>query len=300
MDWPSGSGHYVQDLIAKGLTELGHEVFYHLPMGIAEPLPPGATHVESPVLDADVLHTMTFRDHELVRAWTASKRAWVATCHLDPTVPGRTIPGEIQNNWIFVSRTLAESLGRKRYVTNGIDPTRFCYSEQKSGYLLFLASIEWAQHKGLDIALRASREAGTKLVVCGGGKSAASIEAVERACNEAGAEFAGDVRGAEKAQLLAGARALLFPTQVNEAFGLVIAEALMSGTPVICSANGACPELVTDSVGFVCSSFEDYVNAIAHAHRIEPLVCRQYAMARFHYHRMAQDYVREYQVEIAR
>ena len=54
----------------------------------------------------------------------------------------------------------------------------------------------------------------------------------------------GDVRGIQKARLFAGAKALLFPTRLNEAFGLVIAEALMSGTPVKCSTfRHAAPSL---------------------------------------------------------
>ena len=98
----------------------------------------------------------------------------------------------------------------------------------------------------------------------------------------------------------AGAKALLFPTKLNEAFGLVIAEALMSGTPVICSNHGACPEIVSPETGFVCRDRQDYLDAIDHLGTIQPEACRTRAIRDFHYLRMAGDYVREYLAEARR
>ena len=99
--------------------------------------------------------------------------------------------------------------------------------------------------------------------------------------------------------MLAGARAFLFPTKVDEAFGLGMAEALMSGTPVICSDRGACPEIITPDVGIVCTTHDDYVAAINKISAIPPRACRRKAMKKYHYMRMATDYVFEYQKEIA-
>ena len=93
----------------------------------------------------------------------------------------------------------------------------------------------------------------------------------------------------------AGAKALLFPTQWNESFGLVMAEALMSGTPVISSSNGACPELITPDVGWICNGPEDYARAILRAHEVAPAKCREKAMRDFHYRRMAVEYVVKYE-----
>ena len=106
-------------------------------------------------------------------------------------------------------------------------------------------------------------------------------------------------RGKRKAELLAGAKALIFPTRVDEAFGLGMVEALMSGTPVICSDRGACPEIITGDVGFVCRYEPDYVNAIRRVGEISPQTCREKAMRDFHYLRMAKDYLAEYEKEIA-
>ena len=98
--------------------------------------------------------------------------------------------------------------------------------------------------------------------------------------------------------LLAHARGLLFPTQVNEAFGLVMAEALMSGTPVIASSHGSCPDIVSQEVGFVCQDDADYVRAIERIGEISPRACRERAIANYHYLGMTLDYIREYEAEM--
>ena len=77
-------------------------------------------------------------------------------------------------------------------------------------------------------------------------------------------------------------------------------EALMSGTPVICSDRGACPEIISSDIGFVCKEADDYVAAINSVAGISPQTCRDKAMKEYHYLRMAADYIIEYEKEIAR
>jgi glycosyltransferase involved in cell wall biosynthesis len=297
--WPSGSGFLIHDLIAKGLAELGHEVFYRLPEGAVESLPAGVQLVSDLVEGVEIVHTISGRDHDFLKTVKTRGIASVVTCHLDPTVPGRLVADPIRDNWIFVSRTLAHSLGKNRYVLNGIDPHAYRFSTIKQDYFLFIASMDWADHKGLSVALDLARKVGFRLIVAGTAKARSTVAEIVRRCSVAGARYIGDIRGEEKATLFANARALLFPTQVNEAFGLAIAEALMSGTPVICSSHGACAELVTPEVGFVCQAESDYCEAFERIGTIAAERCREAAMTRFHYLRMAQDYLREYEREMA-
>jgi len=295
--YPSGSGYWIHDMLMKGLTELGHEVFYYLPEGAAMPLPKGATLVSRPVWDCDILHTISDRYPHLIGEWEARGLPWVATCHIDMLtagMPQRTTT----DNWIFVSPTLARLHGRTRYVLNGIDPDACIYSEKKQDYFLFMSSMDWEMKKGLDIALSLAARHGIKLVVAGTGNNYKRIMRITSLCREIGAQYVGDVRGLQKAELLAGAKAFLFPTRIDEAFGLGMVEALMSGTPVICSDRGACPEIITRDVGFVCRYEPDYLNAIRRIGEIKPQTCREKAMRDFHYLRMARDYVAEYEKEI--
>ena len=85
----------------------------------------------------------------------------------------------------------------------------------------------------------------------------------------------------------------------NEAFGLVLVEALISGTPVICSDQGACPEIISSEVGFVCRNRTEYREAVDRLETISPSTCREKALREYHYLSMAADYVKEYEIEIA-
>jgi len=296
--YPSGSGFWIHDLIAKGLAELGHEVFYLLPNGAQGPMPPGVQLVSQPVWDADILHTISDFDKPLLAEWQARDRPWVSTCHIDMRTRGLAQSVSTEN-WIFVSRTLARLHGRARHVLNGVDPAACIYSDTKAEYVMFMSSMDWEMKKGLDIALSLAARYRFKLVVAGTGNNYKRILRVQTLCRQIGAHYVGDVRGRKKAELLAGAKAFLFPTRVDEAFGLGMAEALMSGTPVICSDKGACPELITPDVGFICRDDRDYVAALRNVANISPQTCRDKAMREFHYQRMAADYVSEYEKEIA-
>ena len=141
---------------------------------------------------------MNGRDHALLEQARVCGVPSVVTCHLDPTVPGRLVADPISDNWIFVSRTLAHSLGRCRYVLNGIDPREYQFSSVKQDHFLFIASMDWADHKGLGVALDLARKVGFRLIVAGTAKAQSTIAEVARRCSAAGAEYIGDVRGADK------------------------------------------------------------------------------------------------------
>ena len=297
--FPSGSAFSIHDLLAKGLAELGHDVIYLLPKGASKPLPAGVTLVSEPLPDVDVIHTIIFRDEGLSVELQALGKPWVTTCHLDGRARGWQ-QSQTTENWIFVSRTLAKQYGRNRYVLNGIDPAEYIFSESKDGYFLFMSTMDWGTQKGLDIVLDLSKQMGFKLIVAGTGKDSESIARVTEMCRRVNATYVGDVRGKQKAELLAGAKAFLFPTKVDEAFGLGMVEALMSGTPVICSDRGACPEIISPDVGFVCRNTEDYAHAVDQIGTIAAQTCRDKAMREYHYLRMAADYAVEYEKEIER
>jgi len=298
-DLPSGSGHFLHDLLAKGLGELGHEVYYYLEKGVGGPLPPGVTLVDEPQDDAEIAHTYSSLrcSERVIQHAEARGIPWLATCHLD--IQGRGIDrGLAGTNWIFVSKMLGGLYGSERVVYNGIDPADYLYSEQKSDYFLFMSNMDWAHEKGLGTALELSRRMGFKLVVAGTSGKWEVIRKIEELCARDGAEYVGDVRGERKAELFTGARALLHPSQLNEAFGLVAIEALMCGTPVISSDRGASGEVISPEVGFICRGMADYENAIEEVGRISSAACREKAERDYHYLQMARGFLREYRAEI--
>ncbi len=289
---PSGAGHHIFDLTARGLAELGHDVVYLLPQGwdLETHLP--VTLVKEPRLDVDLAHVMAYHDYDLLSLLEHHRVPTVISCHRDPRLEGKA-RGVTGDNWIYVSRSLAGAFGSRRYVLNGLDPESYIFVDSKRGYLLFMAALEWAAAKGLDLALSLAQEAGVRLVVAGTGQTEAIIAQVVALCRAHGADFVGDVRGREKAELFAAATAFLFPTKVAESFGLCMVEALMSGTPVIASDLGACPEIVTPDVGFICTTRGDYLAAISQSSEIRPEACRSKAVHCYHYMRMAADYAKE-------
>jgi glycosyltransferase involved in cell wall biosynthesis len=109
-------------------------------------------------------------------------------------------------------------------------------------------------------------------------------------------EFAGFVRGAERDRLLGGARALLYPIQHPEAFGLVLVEALLCGTPVAAIRLGAVPEIVDDGVtGFTAAAKEDLQQAVTNCLRLDRRRVRETAEQRFSALRMAAGYTAVYE-----
>ena len=298
--FPSGSGGHIHDTLVRGLAELGHEVFYHLPNGSSEPLPPRVVMVADPVANVDVFHSLLYAQSEgnpIGESMRARGIPWLISCHMDRRSRGLD-PVALPPYTVYVSPSLARSHGSSRFVWNGLDPSRYIFSSAKGNYLLFVSALDWAYDKGLEMAFQVARRTGLKLLVAGTARNAKTIEEVRGACFAAGAECLGDVRGRAKAELYAGARALLLPTRLNEGCPLVIIEALMSGTPVIASARGGCPEMVTPDVGFICETVDDYARAVAATGDILPEACRRHALERYHYLRMSQDYVREYRREM--
>ncbi len=288
------AAHAVHDWLAKGLGALGHEVFYHLPERPEEPLPEGVTWCNRIPKETDLVHI----NHGPEDYIPDSGHPWVRIVHHHLLVRGPR-RRQYMPNWIYVSKAQAELYGSLRYVHNGIDPQEFIYSGSKDDYFLFMfGGLSRAQEKGLSIALAVAKKTGIELRIAAAGGSARARRAFAAMCRAQGVVPVGEVRGRQKAELFAGARALLVPTQIPESFGLVLVEALMSGTPVIGSDNGAIPELIDSRVGFVCRDEADYIKAILNIDRIDPAACRSLAVDRFHYLRMARDYVREYETEI--
>lgn len=289
------AGTRVLDSLARGLAELGHTVFYFLEGGAIVPLPENVELVTRVPAQLDVVHA---QEEAVFGRLGIAGTPWVRTCHVDVRLHGKETT-RAKENWIYVSRTLAQTYGSDRYVINGINPAEYFYSETKEDYFLFVAALERAMSKGLKIALDLAQKSGIPLVVAGSSWNPELVAEIAELCRRSGARYAGEVFGTEKAQLFAKAKALLFPTQWNESFGLVMAEALMSGTPVICSDRGACPELISAEVGFVCRNEDDYLGAVSRLDEISFEACRKKAMQDFHYLRMSADYVREYEKTIA-
>jgi len=109
-------------------------------------------------------------------------------------------------------------------------------------------------------------------------------------------EYLGEVGGDRRADLLRHARALLFPIDWDEPFGMVMIEALACGTPVIAFGRGAVPEVIEDGVtGFVVDGVDEAVDALRRIGSISRRACRDAFERRFTAARMMREYVDVYE-----
>lgn len=177
-------------------------------------------------------------------------------------------------------------------IHHGIDVRSFRFEPAPTdGYLLFLGRFSRA--KGADRAIEAARRTGRRLILAG------KIDAADAAWKMASIDpfldgdrirFIGEVDGEIKRELLAGADALLFPIDWDEPFGLVMVEALSSGTPVIGFRRASVPEVVEDGrTGFVVDDLGAMVEAIGRIGDIDRHACRTAAEERFSVGRMVDD-----------
>lgn len=189
----------------------------------------------------------------------------------------------------------------QRTVYHGLPEDLYTVRRHSGDYLAFLGRI--SPEKRVDRAVEIARRAGVPL------KVAAKVDPndqqyfeteVESLLRQPGVEYIGEIGEAEKNEFLCGARALLFPIDWPEPFGLVMIEAFACGTPVIAYPYGAIPEVMEEGIsGFMVESIEDAVRAVHRLDRIDPTACRRYFESRFTVTRMAQDYLQSFQRLIA-
>ncbi len=299
----SFSSRHLQDFIAKGLTELGHEVFYWLPKGAHQDVPVGIEIVNSLPDNIDLSHLLYCNVKEGPIAHLKEIREnnipWVGVRHL-VEIGDYKVHQPYLDNLIFVSKYAADTFGQTRFIYNGYDPNEYIFQEQKEDYYFFICSMNKAVEKGLYIALDLAQKMGFSLIVAGNSPSSEVTENITKQCKKAGATYIGPAYGMKKAKLFAKAKALLFPTLLQESFGGVAVEAMMSGTPVIASSKGALPEIMNPTVGFTCANTEEYEKAIEGIDHIDPKKCRQYGIENFHYLKMAKKYEKAYKEQIAK
>lgn len=165
------------------------------------------------------------------------------------------------------------------------------------GYLAFLGRI--SPEKRPDLAIEIAQRAGLPL------KIAAKVDPVNEAYFASeirpllalpGVEFLGELDERAKRPLLAGARALLFPIDWPEPFGLVMVEAFACGTPVVAFRRGSVPEIVEDGVtGYVVDDVAGAVEAVERAATLDRRLVQERFRQRFTIGRMVRDYLGLYE-----
>jgi glycosyltransferase involved in cell wall biosynthesis len=189
--------------------------------------------------------------------------------------------------------------GRLPAIHHGLDVANVPFGERPEGYLLFLG--RFSPEKGPDVAARVAQGSGLLLLKAGKVDTVDQVffgEHVAPYVDGDRVQVIGEVDADQKRRLMAGADALLFPIRWDEPFGLVMIEALATGTPVVAFGRGSVPEIVEDGrTGFVLpdGDIEGLEAALGRIHSIDRAACRRSAEERFGLERMVDDYERMFQ-----
>lgn len=188
-------------------------------------------------------------------------------------------------------------------VYNGIDVPSYTFHAvpQNPPYLAFLGRL--SPEKGPHLAIEIAKRTGWQL------KLAGKIDVVDREFYEQELkphidgeqiQYLGEANHVQKNALMGGAVATLFPITWREPFGLVMAESMAAGTPVIAMALGSTPEVIADGKsGFLCHSVEECIAALAKIDQIDRQACRDHVTANFSVHRMVDGYEAVYRQVLA-
>ncbi|TXN40785.1 glycosyltransferase family 4 protein [Methylobacterium sp. WL30] len=184
---------------------------------------------------------------------------------------------------------------RAGIVHHGIARDRYALQTQPAAHVAFVGRM--TDQKRPDTAIRVARAAGIPIRL-GGTIDVGNPDYFEHRVRPLlgdDATYLGPVDDRRKGELLGDARALLFPIDWPEPFGLVMIEAMACGTPVVAWNRGSVPEIVEDGVtGFIVSSEAEAVAALGRIEQIDRAQVRARFEARFTAERMAADYLALY------
>lgn len=188
-----------------------------------------------------------------------------------------------------------EHMPKMKTIHHGVDLELFQLYPKKQEYLCVLGRI--APVKGIHIAIDVAKKLGIPLKIAG------EIQPMFRDYYETVIkphidgrfiEYVGEVDLLAKNEVLGNAMAMLFPIQWDEPFGLVMIEAMATGTPVIAFPRGSVREVVADGIsGHVCKSAEEMAHCVRRL-QLKPQAVRAYVQQFFSVERMVREYAQLY------
>jgi glycosyltransferase involved in cell wall biosynthesis len=327
---PKGYGgvEWVVALLADGLAEAGHDVTLFATgdssskarLEFVYEQAPGSKLINDPILDTthalfalrdargrfDVLHV-----HSPFSALAGAIETGVPVVHtLHGSFTGwmKRLYGLISDRAWYVAISEAQrrfdpDLRYGGVVYNGIDTELYPMRREKEDFLLFLGRAD--PDKGWRRAVETANLTGERLV------SAVKIahpreeqewEERVKPILPRDAEIYGEITHEEKVDLLQRAKAVLFPIDWPEPFGLVMTEAMACGTPVIATPRGSTPEVIDEGVTGWIVSVERYAEEAAERlgrlGEIDPDACRSRVERLFSKQTMVQGYERVFETAV--
>ena len=198
-------------------------------------------------------------------------------------------------NYVAISKNqkrTASGVNFTKIIYNGIPLERYIFQEKPKNYLLWISKI--TREKGISQAIEVAKKTGEKLIIAGiiPKEQQDYFEyRVQPMIDGKQIQFVGAANFEKKVELFRNAKALLYPIQRSEPFGLVVVESMACGTPVIAFKKGSMPELIRDGkTGFLVNTQTDMIAALKKINQIERIDCRRHVGRKFGLKKMVNKY----------
>jgi glycosyltransferase involved in cell wall biosynthesis len=302
-----GGTEWAIDLLARGLVAAGHHVLLCASADSTCPVPSAecptpsrglrapTTHDEiahatwawerAIAWGADVVHDHTMVGPALGKGLAP---AVVTTNHHPFTAANRAWFGRLADAVAVIALSAHHAATAKQVpiaavIHHGVDPSALQPGPGDGGYAAFVGRM--SPDKGIDRAIRVAREADVPLRIAAKISDAhehAYFSEVIAPLLGGSVAYLGELGLADKTELLRHATCLVNPLRWDEPFGMVMAEALACGTPVVATPTGSVPELVDHGVtGWLGTSTQELVTGVRRAADLSRRACRSVALERF-------------------
>lgn len=260
----------------------------------------------------DIIHNHSAPEFLLSLIENELKRPLVTTVHLQTTpYVQQTLAQFKKTHFVPISqnqRTLLNNSNITRTIYNGIDTGAFSYYEHKEDYLFWLGRLARAKNpdgsfmdpKGVRWAIQLARETNQRLLLAGAVEDRQFYDKDVKPYLSDTIRWIGPIQakqGMERKEivrLMQRAKAFLMTINWEEPFGLVMAEAMSCGTPVIGFRRGSVPELVVNGkTGFVVDPLDGIaglIQAVSDIGSINPVDCRKHVEKYFSTSIMVNNY----------
>ncbi len=196
---------------------------------------------------------------------------------------------------VTISDSQRKPFSKLRYsstIYNGIEPEKFPFSAKSKNYFIFAGKM--IPSKNPLGAIQAAQKTGNKLLLAGKISDKKYFEKLKPRFNK-DIKYLGEIPFKKLLQLYSQAKALLVPIEWEEPFGLVMVEAMATGTPVIAYNRGSVSEIVKNNQnGFIVKDLKGMMKAMAKIDQINRKQCREYVFDNFSIEKMVDGYEKLY------
>ena len=201
--------------------------------------------------------------------------------------------------FISISDSQREGAPELNYIStvyNGIQIDKYTYQDKTDSndqYIAFLGRL--SEEKGVHLAIQLAKETGHKLIIAG------KIDVADRKYYEKDVKhlidnkqiiYIGELAHNDKVKLLKNAFMTVHPVTWPEPFGLVMAESMACGTPVLALNQGSIPEVIKNKVsGYVENNIKSLIKRVKDVEKIDRKACRKHVEDNFSAERMTEGYL---------